>query len=121
MKLTRINVLLLLLLFCMACNSYTEESANKEIAFDEQKWKEKKDRDYPYRHAMLDDLIASKKLKGIAKREVMNLLGQPDRTDSSYLFYRVSQKRLGFWPLHTTTLVIKMAGSDSVEWVKIHQ
>lgn len=76
-------------------------------------------KDYPYRKQMLDDLISNQQLKGLKKDSVFHLLGQPDRTDSNYLFYRISQKRIGFFPLQTRTLVIKFT-NDTVEWRKIH-
>ncbi len=77
--------------------------------------------DFPYRNAMLDDLIKSRILKGIKKGDVFQLLGEPSRTDTHYLFYRVAQQRLGALPLHTKTLVIKMDSLDVVQTVLIHQ
>ncbi len=90
-------------------------------AFDKIKWKTKENRDYPYRDKMLDYLMTSDTLKKLKKEEVLNLLGQPDRIDSAYLFYRINQQRLYFFPLHTKTLVIKLKENDSVKPVMIHE
>ena len=90
--------------------------------FDKIKWRTKDGRDYPYRNGMLNDLVYNQKLKGLKKEEVLNLLGQPNRTDSNYLFYTIYQEFLGDIPVpvHTKTLVIKLA-QDTVEWRKIHE
>ncbi len=89
--------------------------------FDQTKWLTKNDDDYPYRDKMLDDLVSNVTLKGLKYNELVGLLGAPDRKDSSYLFYRVAQQRIGLFPLHTKTLVIKFAKDSTVEWRKIHE
>jgi hypothetical protein len=88
--------------------------------FDKIKWRTKDDNNYPYRENMLNDLVYNVKLKGLKQNEVLVLLGLPDRIDSSYLFYRVAEKRIGFFPLSTKTLVIKLTKDSIVEWRKIH-
>lgn len=119
--------ILLLSLYCLACNNTREEKSDKadsgtktEIKFDKTKWRTKDGRDYPYRNDMLEDLMNNQNLKGLKRDEVIVLLGQPDRIDSSYLFYMIAQKRIEFFPLHTKTLVIKLAKDSTVEWRKIH-
>ncbi|MGN6531995.1 MAG: hypothetical protein ACTHK0_09605 [Ginsengibacter sp.] len=78
--------------------------------------------EYPYRNRMVKDLIANQSLKGLKKEDVISLLGEPTRTDSSYLFYMVDQTLFAnFFPLHTKTLVIKIGKDSTVEWRKIHQ
>ena len=115
-------------LFCLACTNTKEEKSGEaasdretEIEFEKTKWRKKQDKDYPFREGMLDDLISSKKLKGLKRDEIFDLLGEPDRVDSSYLFYRIAQKRIGFFPLHTKTLVIKLANDSTTNWVRIHE
>ena len=81
----------------------------------------KKDSDYPYRNKMLKDLIASDTLKRLKKEEIINMLGEPDRIDSAYLFYPIAQERLGFFPLHTKTLVIKLSNDSTANSVMIHK
>ena len=110
------------LIFTCSCNNNGKKTktAISQERFDKTKWKTKEDNDYPFRDKMLHDLIANVKLKGLKQDEVIDLLGRPDRTDSSYLFYRVTQKRIGFFPLSTKTLVIKLTKDSIVEWRKIH-
>lgn len=69
---------------------------------------------------MLKDLIDNHPLNGIRKEELIDLLGQPDRSDKGYLFYSIAQRRIYFFPLQTKTLVIKLARDSTVEWRKIH-
>ena len=122
---TYILLLLLCSLACTNTNSESPESAeitkNTPLKFEKTKWKMRVDNQYPYRNRMLKDLIASKILKGIKKEEVLELLGVPTRTDTNYLFYRVAQKRLGFFPLHTKSLVIQLSGDTLVKTVRIHE
>lgn len=114
---------LLFLFCCSGCNSNGEKSSNRgsEMAFDKTKWRLESEDDYLYRDKMIKDLVGNAKLRGLTKDEVINLLGEPTRSDTNYLFYRVSQARLGFFILHAKSLVIKFAADTTVEWVKIHE
>jgi hypothetical protein len=115
----QLRIFLPLVLLCFfSCKPTTKEE--EPVPFDKVKWRAQVGNDYPYREQMLQDVIANEGLKGLKKVELIELLGQPDRVDSSYLFYRVSQKRIGFFPLNTKTLVIKLASDSTVEWRKIH-
>ena len=110
----------LLLLFIFACKN-TSNSQAKDQKFDKAKWAETDGVDYPHRNGMLNDFITSYKLNGVKKDSLVNLLGLPDRTDSSFLFYKVAQERWGFLPIHTKTLVVKLTADSLVEWRKIHK
>ena len=87
------------------------------------KWATTYGAEYPYRDNMLSDLINNYKLTGLKKNEVLNLLGQPNRSGSGYLFYTIIYKYRGNIPVpvHTKTLVIKLARDSTVEWGKIHE
>lgn len=116
-----------ILVLFVGCNSSPENPESNQppesltVSFDPVKWKIQKEGDYPYREEMLDDLVESRQLKNLSIEEVLELLGPPTRTDSSYLFYQVEQTRLFMWPLHTTTLVIKLSGDSSENKVMIHE
>jgi hypothetical protein len=118
-------LLLLIAICCLACNNgkakKTAGETTTAIEFDTTKWRMKNGDDYPYRDELLTYLTTNNKLKGWKKDSVVAFLGQPDKIDSNYLFYVIAQQRLGFFPLHTTTLVIKLAADSTVEWRKIHQ
>lgn len=62
------------------------------------------------------------KLKGFKKDSVLQLLGQPNRTDTNYFFYIVDQRFLSDVPvpISTKSLVIKFV-NDTVEWRKIKE
>ena len=114
------NLLPLFFLCCLGCKNTTKEERHEK--FDKTKWEIKNDMDdYPYRDKMLKDLMASYKLPGVKIDSLINLVGPPDRSDSGYLFYRIAQERLGFFPLHTKTLVFKLTKDSTVSWAKIHQ
>jgi hypothetical protein len=97
-----------------------QKERERGVDFDQEKWNAKNDQGYAYRNRMISDLIANDKLKKLLKREVIALLGQPDRIDKGYLFYRITQQRIGFLPVHTTTLVIKL-DEGIVKSVMIHE
>ncbi len=100
----------------LGCNKTQEEKSEEkervtktDIPFESTKWKTKDGTDYPFRNKMLKDLLAKDTLRHLKKEEVIVLLGQPDRMDKAYLFYRIVQERVGILPLHTKTLVIKLS------------
>lgn len=114
----------------LACSNSAEHRTNSpelevehEITFNEEKWKTKTGEEYPYRNYMLEDLMSSEEFRSLKANEILNTLGQPDyyRDDSSYLYYRIKESRLGFWTLHTKTLVIKLAEDSTITWMKIHE
>ncbi len=114
-----VRILIFLFIFsCFSCHHYKEQ---ERIKFDAAKWKVQQENDFPYRDAMLDDLISKNFLKGINKETLINLLGLPYKNDNNYLFYRITRQSLGAFTLHTKTLVIKMDSSGLVQTVKIHQ
>ena len=126
----RIKYLILPLLFCfLACNPNKEERSNStdpdetetQIAFDKIKWSNKEGSNYPYRDQMLNDVLYSDSVRALAEDDLLELLGEPDRTNEGHLYYTVSQRRIGSWPLHTKTLVIKIAEDSTVEWIKVHE
>ena len=100
---------------------YIGHQLESESTFDRAKWMIKDDHHYPFRDSLLTGLLNNHTLDSLTKAEVIDLLGSPTRTDNNYLFYRISQKRLGLWPLHTKTLVIKFVDDNSIEWIRIHE
>ena len=92
-----------------------------EIYFEASKWQVKIDKDYPFRNRMLSNLIESDTLKKSEKNSIIKLLGEPERVNENHWYYLVSQERLGFWPLHSSFLVIKFSDNNKVDWVKIHE
>ena len=116
-------ILLTFIFFISACNHHEKASdAGKEaVQFDTAKWKIKQGDDYPYRDKMIIFLLTNDTLKKLKKGEVLQFLGQPDRVDSSYLFYTVAQKRYGSFILNGKVLVVKLKTDSTVEWRKLHE
>jgi len=118
---------ILLLLGFLACNtengdnSASDDGTETEIKFDKAKWSTKENKDYPFRESMLNDILYNDSLRTLEKFEIVELLGKPDRINNEYLYYTINQKRIGFWPVHTKTLVIKFSEDNLIDWMKIHE
>ena len=67
----------------MACNHLKKEA---KIKFDREKWVQQDGDSYPYRNAMLNDLIADKKLTVTKRNGIFNVLGKPIKVDTNYFF-----------------------------------
>lgn len=120
--------MVLLLLASFACSNdrksksdHPELGEKAEIQFDRSKWSSKDGDDYPFRDQMLNDLLYNDTVRMLDEKEILNLLGEPDRSTDGHLYYMISQKRLGSWPLHTKSLVIKFSNDSAIEWMKIHE
>jgi len=120
----------LLLICCLSCNNdredYTEGMKMKpdsQMVFDKAKWRTKDGADYPYRAKMLNDVVYNDTIRRLNKVEILDLLGEPSyyRNNKNFLYYTIKQKRLGSWPLHTKSMVIKLSEDNTIEWIKIHE
>ena len=111
-----------ILLIAFACQN--EKGQNSEtpenIPFESQKWKVKEGGDYPFREKMLQDVLYTDTIRHLSKGQILDQLGQPDRSQDGYLYYTIEQQRIGALPLHTSTIVIKL-DADSVDWIKLHE
>ena len=59
--------------------------------FDSEKWKIEGDlKSYPFREAMLDDIIKNKKFIGLNSIQIRESLGQPNRIEDGYIFYSIT-------------------------------
>lgn len=115
-------LLLCFILLLTSCNKQEETVVkNQIIEFNKEKWLIQDGYTYPNRDKMLPVLFTNDTLKKLERKDIYSLLGEPNRTDKNYLFYTVSQRRIGFFPLHTKTLVIKLQGNDSLNKVMIHE
>ncbi|NNJ88234.1 MAG: hypothetical protein HKP53_02425 [Eudoraea sp.] len=119
--------LVIFILICIGCNREKAEEVDAattgavtEVKFDKIKWGTKEDSDYPYREQMLHDIVYNDSIREFTKDELLELLGEPDRTNKGHLYYLISQKKLGYWPIKTKTLVVKLTEDNNIEWIKIH-
>ncbi len=93
-------------------------SCNKNKKFDKVAWKEKGDLDsYPNRDNMLNDLIKNYPLKGLSYKQLINLLGEPEKYSDAkpnVLYYNVViDYGHDIDPVYIKDLKIKL-NSDSV-------
>lgn len=117
MKATRLLSLSLLFLFFLSCNSRQQKGSAK--VFDPAGWRRQVNNQYPERKAMLPDVMRQE-LHGLSRDSLIRLLGAPDKSKEGYLYYKISEEKIGFWPLHVQTLVIHLNADSTVAWRKIH-
>jgi len=118
-------ILLIVIIGFISCKEEKEtvESLQKEtiIELNKVNWNKKEADDYLYRELLIDSVIENKELRSLGQNELLNVLGEPNRMENNHLYYTISQKKLGFWPLNQKTLVIKYSESDTITWIKIHE
>lgn len=112
----------------VSCNNARESNSDSDnsareagMAFDKSKWTLKEGRDYLYRDMMLHNIVYNDTVRSLKEGEILKLFGEPDRQTEGYYYYTASQKRLGSWPLHTKSMVIKFTNDSTIEWIKIHK
>ena len=91
------------------------------VVFNYENWNHKEGKDYPHRPQLLNSVLYNDSLRTLSKQGITNHLGDPDREQEGHLYYLISQTRLGLWPLHTRTIVVKLDDNDYVEWIKLHE
>jgi arylsulfatase A-like enzyme len=89
--------------------------------FDTSRWRIQVGKDYPFRDQMLHDLVYNDTVRMLNEQEIIDLLGMPDRRTDDHFYYTVTQKRIGSWPLHTKSMVIKFSNNRTIDWIKIHE
>jgi hypothetical protein len=124
---TRVFIAFLFVCF-ISCSSNREENvenekntSDSEMTFDKEKWRAKDGKDYLFRDRMLNDIAYNDSVRSQNKIEILDLLGEPDRSNENHLYYLIAETRLGFWPLHTKTLVIKFSDDSTIDWIRIHE
>jgi hypothetical protein len=118
----RIAGLLTLLMLLTAIYSCREPAIKRP--FDKQDWEYKDDMEYPYRNAMVDDLIEGKKLPRLSYTQMINLLGRPQGRgdDTSTVYYEVVvDYGNDIDPVYTKSLVITIANDSTVSKAAIKE
>lgn len=110
----------LILLFTALCG------CKQQMKFDKNKWREGDAEVYPYRDAMLKDLL-NRPIKGMTYKKLIELAGEPDRWDNnldSPYYDIITEYGLDIDPIRSKTLTIYL-NNDSViigykvrEWKK---
>lgn len=118
-------ILLIVIIGFISCKKEKETTKSFQeetiIELNKVNWNKKEADDYLYRELLIDSVIENKELRSLEQNELINVLGEPNRMENNHLYYTISQKNLGFWPLNQKTLVIKYSESDTITWIKIHE
>ena len=128
MKWNLLTFMMVVLFF--ACKNDSESRANDtiveatgEMVFDKEKWQVLDGKDYPYRAKMLNNVLYNDTIRTLNKEEILELLGAPSyyRDNDNFLYYTITQNRLGLLKLKSKTMVIKIGEDQIVEWIKVHE
>lgn len=118
-------ILLIVIIGFISCKKEKETTKSFQeetiIELNKVNWNKKEADDYLYRELLIDSVIENKELRSLRQNELINVLGEPNRMENNHLYYTISQKKLGFWPLNQKTLVIKYSENDTITWIKIHE
>lgn len=110
-------------LYALILAFFILESCNNQLPFEESKWKIRGDAGMTneWRKRMVKDLTTNYKLKGMKNSEIINLLGPPDFSDSSVLYYGiiVDYRYLGVDPIYSKILKINMSKDSIITSVKV--
>jgi hypothetical protein len=100
---------LLIMLGLSGCDSIKKEK------FDRVKWNDGDGIEFPKRAGMLDDLLATQKLKGLTFKQAVNLLKYPQRTGlkKKEFEYEIIRKMDGVDTVYAKSLVLYL-NQDSV-------
>ena len=110
------------IVFFIGCGSDQSSIAEaNQMKFDKSLWQAKKGDGYPFREAMLENVIWNDSLRALDESALKAALGEPQRETEAHLYYLINQQKMGVFPLHTKMLVIKLTPEDKVEWMKIHE
>ncbi len=119
-------ILVLLLAACKPDVRVKKGAGFQEIAidstFDPTRWQLKEGDNYPYREIMYRQLLYSDTLRQRSKSDILQLLGEPDRSseDFSHIYYRIKGRQVGPVLFSSKFLVFKFTPADSVEWIKVY-
>ena len=107
--------------FIIWANDNKLRNVQAKSDFSISKWQTKKGKTYPHRAEMYKDVLYNDTIRKLNEQEILALLGEPDRKQDGYFYYTISKTSVLSWNLHTRTLVIKFADSQTIEWIKVHE
>jgi len=94
----------------------------KQIKFDKSKWRTRDDMEFPYRNKMLKDLTTNYKLVGLKHSEIIELLGDPNFSDSSSFAYQVIEDYgSDIDPVYTKNLDFEFSKDSIITAFKIEE
>lgn len=116
---------LILILSFIACEKFDFEKPDHEPPpmvknFESEKWKLKVGDDYPHRAEMLGHLMRTDTLRHKTLDQVKTLLGEPTRVNEGYVYYTISQNKIGFVIMNFKSLVLKLSDEGLVEKIVVY-
>jgi hypothetical protein len=112
----RKRLLLIALIGLFSCKDF------EQIKFDKGKWRTKDDMEFPYRNKMLKDLTTNYKLVGLKHSEIIELLGEPNFSDSSSFAYQVIEDYgSDIDPVYTKNLDFEFSKDSMITAFKIEE
>jgi len=111
------KIFILITVICAACKQPTQ------IKFDRVKWWDGDLEMYPYRDAMLNDLLKHN-LKGMTYKELTNFVGEPNRWDSnidSPYYPIITDYGSDIDPVYTKSLVLYLNKDSIITHYKIEE
>ncbi|MEO7213249.1 MULTISPECIES: hypothetical protein [Mucilaginibacter] len=109
-------------IFCVVAILGIAGCKNKR-PFDRRAWNDGDGIDFPKRYMMVDDLLATHKLKGLTYKQVILLLRYPQRnshTDRSF-YYDITLKMSGIDTAYFKGLLFKLNADSVVTDVQIFE
>lgn len=112
-----LNIILLFLLLT-ACD--------KDRKFEKTLWLNQSDvRQYPYRNNMCEDLVKNHKLRGLSYKQLVNLIGEPEKTiidEPNSIYYEIlTEYGSDIDPIKTKTLIFKLNSDSTILDFKIEE
>lgn len=106
-------------LIITSCNPHSQE-----LKFNRAQWDDGDIEIYPYRDAMLNDLLTTYQLKGMSYKQLTKLLGEPQRwenlnIDSPY-YNIITDYGDDIDPVYTKTLIIYLNKDSIITNYKVH-
>jgi uncharacterized lipoprotein YehR (DUF1307 family) len=95
-----------------------------KLKFDKALWNNKSDMEYPYRDAMLDDLLKQHHLRGLTYKELTTKIGEPvralDNVGDAY-YEIITDYGSDIDPVYTKILSIKLNKDSIVTDYKVEE
>lgn len=98
-------------------------TASCQERFNSKKWKIKEDLGtYPFREAMVGDIIEHKNFIGLKYRQLIDSLGEPSRRDKNRIYYSIeTDYGRDVDPVYTSYLVLVFDKDSLVKEIKIEE
>lgn len=122
----KILLLVLMVFSFIGCKSDSESTTPKQeetakVVFNKQQWLVAKAGKYPYRDAMVNDVLYNDTIRSLNQQQIKTLLGTPEKEVDNHWYYLIDNSQLGSWTLHEKTMVIKFTSATKIEWIKLHE